>query len=51
MSKPGIRIYRKATEIFPKRGFVSIISTPTGLMTDREAKKNNLGGEVICKIG
>ena len=52
ISKPGLRIYRKANDIRPVRsgyGF-SILSTPNGLMTSREAKKRRLGGEVICEI-
>ncbi len=52
ISKPGRRVYRRATEL-PKvlQGLgISIISTSKGLMTDREAKKQKLGGEIICKI-
>ena len=52
ISKPGCRIYKKRKEIKPVRsGFgMAIISTPKGLMTDKEARKKNLGGEVICEI-
>ena len=52
VSKPGQRIYAGANEIKPVRGGfgMSIISTPKGLMTDKEAKKQKLGGEVICEI-
>jgi len=52
VSKPGQRIYVAAKEIKPfKRGHgVSIISTPKGLMIGREARKQNLGGELIGKI-
>lgn len=52
VSKPGQRVYKKATEL-PRvlQGLgISIISTSRGLMTDREAKKQKLGGEVICRI-
>jgi len=52
ISKPGLRFYAKANKIPPVRlGFgISIVSTPAGLMTDREARKKNLGGEVICQV-
>ncbi|PJA90286.1 MAG: 30S ribosomal protein S8 [Candidatus Magasanikbacteria bacterium CG_4_9_14_3_um_filter_32_9] len=51
-SKPGHRMYKKATEL-PKilndYGF-AIISTSKGLMTNKQARKAGLGGEVICTI-
>ncbi|MDP3741557.1 MAG: 30S ribosomal protein S8 [bacterium] len=52
VSKPGQRIYAKFGEIGRYRTGVgvTIISTPKGLMTDREAAKAKLGGEVICQI-
>lgn len=52
VSKPGRRIYVTAKEIKPfKRGHgISIISTSKGLMIDREARQQNLGGELIGKI-
>jgi small subunit ribosomal protein S8 len=52
ISKPGVRIYAKAKEIpRVKYGFgITIVSTPKGIMTDRQARKENLGGEVICQI-
>lgn len=52
ISKPGRRLYIKNNEIRPiRQGFgLSIISTPKGLMTNVEAKKKGLGGEVICHI-
>jgi small subunit ribosomal protein S8 len=52
ISKPGRRIYAASTEIptvLAGRGMV-IISTPQGLMTGREARKQGLGGELICKV-
>ena len=52
ISKPGRRIYSKANSI-PKiqNGLgVAILSTPKGVMSDNEARKNNIGGEVICKV-
>ena len=52
ISKPGLRVYAKATDL-PRvlNGLgVAIISTSSGLMVDREARKNNVGGEVIAYI-
>ena len=52
ISKPGLRVYAKAGEV-PKvlNGLgIAIISTSHGVMTDKEARKKNLGGEVLCYI-
>jgi small subunit ribosomal protein S8 len=52
ISKPGRRIYVGKDEL-PKvlNGLgIAIISTPKGLMTNREARRSNLGGEFICEI-
>lgn len=52
VSKPGQRVYTKSTEL-PKilSDFgIAIISTPNGLMTNKEARARHLGGEVICEI-
>ena len=52
ISKPGLRVYAKNTDI-PKvlNGLgIAIISTSKGLMTDKEARKNNLGGEVLLFV-
>ena len=52
VSKPGLRIYTKSKKM-PKvlQGFgILIVSTPEGVMTGEDAKRRNLGGEVICKI-
>jgi len=52
VSKPGIRVYKKSTEL-PRvlNGLgMAIISTPKGLMPDREARRKHLGGEVLCTI-
>lgn len=52
VSKPGQRIYIKKEELKPIKsglGFL-VISTSKGLMTNLEAKKKNLGGELICEI-
>lgn len=51
-SKPGFRMYRKSEEL-PRvlNGYgVAIVSTSRGLMTVKEAKKNGVGGEVICSV-
>jgi len=52
ISKPGQRIYKKAIEIKKvKSGYgFSIVSTSKGIMTGEEARKNNLGGEILCEI-
>ncbi len=52
VSKQGQRIYIGSKDIRPVRnGYgIVIISTPKGVMTGQEAKKKNLGGEVLCKI-
>ena len=52
ISKPGLRHYVGATKI-PRvlSGMgVSIISTPEGVMTGTQAKKKNLGGELLCYV-
>jgi len=52
ISKPGRRIYKKAKEIKKVKGGygVAVISTPKGLLTDKEARAQKVGGEVICEI-
>jgi len=52
ISKPGQRIYISTKKIRKVRdGFgIAIISTPKGLMTNKEARKQKLGGEVICEV-
>ena len=52
ISKPGLRIYKDATEL-PRvlNGLgTAVISTSKGLMTDKEARSQSAGGEVICYI-
>ena len=52
VSKPGRRVYSKATSI-PKvlNGLgLAILSTSKGVMSDTDAIKKNLGGEIICKV-
>ena len=52
VSKPGLRVY-KGKDDLPRvlNGLgVAIISTPKGVMTDRKARANNVGGEVLCIV-
>ena len=52
ISKPGRRVYSRATSI-PRiqNGLgLAIISTSQGVMSDIDARKNNVGGEIICKV-
>ncbi|HSA06748.1 MAG TPA: 30S ribosomal protein S8 [Candidatus Gastranaerophilales bacterium] len=52
VSKPGLRIYKKAKnlqKVLDGLG-ISIISTSKGLLTDRKARKENIGGEVLCYV-
>jgi small subunit ribosomal protein S8 len=52
ISKPGLRKYVGSTEITRVRGGlgVAIVSTSEGLLTDQQARKKNLGGELLCYI-
>ena len=52
ISKPGRRIYTKAEELKPVYNNIGIwiLSTPKGVLTNKAAKKLNVGGEVICEI-
>ena len=52
ISKPGLRVYVSASELpTVLNGLgIAIISTPKGVMTDRLARKNNVGGEVIAYV-
>jgi len=52
VSKPGLRIYKQADQIPKVLGGVgvAVVSTSRGLMTDREARKNGVGGEVLCYV-
>ncbi|MDQ7814530.1 MAG: 30S ribosomal protein S8 [Patescibacteria group bacterium] len=52
ISKPGLRVYRGATElprVLSDIG-IAIVSTSAGVMTNKEARRRKLGGEVICEI-
>tara|TARA_B100001123_G_C14818853_1_gene831337 strand:+ start:214 stop:612 length:399 start_codon:yes stop_codon:yes gene_type:complete len=52
ISKPGIRVYSKIKELpKPYGGLgISIISTPKGVMSDQQARDNNVGGEILCEV-
>ena len=52
VSKPGLRIYVKSKKILPVlNGLgINIVSTPQGIITDKDAKKLNVGGELICSV-
>ena len=52
VSKPGRRIYSRARDLRPiLNGLgISIISTNRGVVSDREARQKNLGGEVLCEL-
>lgn len=52
VSKPGRRVYNRSKELRPVlNGLgISIISTSSGVLSDREARKQNIGGEVLCQI-
>lgn len=52
VSRPGARVYAKSTELPTVLSDIgmAIISTPNGLMTNKEARSRHLGGEVICEI-
>ena len=52
VSKPGIRVYSKIKELSKPYGGlgISIISTPKGVMSDQQARANNVGGEILCEV-
>jgi small subunit ribosomal protein S8 len=52
VSKPSCRVYRKAKDMKPiLNGLgISIVSTSRGLMTDKQAKEANIGGEILCNV-
>ena len=52
VSKPGLRIYRQRNEIPRVQGGlgVAVVSTNKGLMSDREARRNRMGGEILCFV-
>ncbi|MFO7281620.1 MAG: 30S ribosomal protein S8 [Thermoanaerobacterales bacterium] len=52
VSKPGLRVYTKADKVPRVLGGlgVAVISTSQGLLTDREARRRRVGGEVLCYV-
>lgn len=52
VSKPGLRVYKNRRDLPRVLGGigVAIISTSSGIMTDREARRNGVGGEVLCYV-
>src|SRR3989344_1005258 len=52
VSKPGLRIYTKSKNIKSTKGGrgATVISTPHGVMTEKDARAQKLGGEVICQV-
>ena len=52
ISKPGLRVYRGATELPRVLGGlgVAVLSTSQGLMTDTEARQRKVGGEILCFV-
>jgi len=52
ISTPGLRVYRKADALPRVLGGlgVAVLSTSQGLMTDREARRRKVGGEVLCYV-
>jgi small subunit ribosomal protein S8 len=52
VSKPGLRVYTKADKVPRVLGGlgVAVLSTSQGLMSDREARKRRMGGEVVCYV-
>ncbi len=52
VSKPGLRVYRKASElprVLSDQG-IAVVSTSAGIMTNKEARRRKLGGEVLCEV-
>lgn len=52
VSKPGLRVYMGTGELKPIRNGLAtrIVSTSQGVMTDREARRRRIGGEVLCEV-
>ena len=52
VSRPGCRVYMSRDEIRPVLGGlgINILTTPRGVMTGREARKQGVGGEVLCQV-
>jgi len=52
VSKPGRRVYSKIGDLKPIRNGlgIAILSTPSGVLSDHEARRQNVGGEVLCQV-
>jgi len=52
ISKPGKRVYMKVADLKPVlRGLgIRVVSTPKGVLSDRQARQANVGGEVLCQV-
>src|SRR6478609_2473151 len=52
ISRPSLRVYVGADEIPSVRGGLgtNILSTPAGILVDRDARKRNVGGEIVCSV-
>lgn len=52
VSKPGRRVYSKIGDLKPVRNGlgIAILSTPSGVLSDHEARQRNVGGEVLCQV-
>ena len=52
VSKPGCRVYSRATELSPPASGqgIFVLSTDCGVISDREARQRNAGGEVLCSV-
>ncbi len=52
VSKPGRRVYSKIDDLKPVRNGlgIAILSTPSGVLSDHEARQRNVGGEVLCQV-
>ena len=50
LSKPGKRLYINNKDLYKKKGGIYILSTSMGIVTDLQAKKLNVGGELLCII-
>jgi small subunit ribosomal protein S8 len=52
VSKPGLRQYTSSKTVPVVRGGlgISIVSTPEGVLSDRDARQRNVGGEIICEV-
>ncbi|RMF22912.1 MAG: 30S ribosomal protein S8 [Deltaproteobacteria bacterium] len=52
VSKPSLRVYSPAQEVPRVRGGlgIAVLSTPAGVLVDREARRRNVGGEILCEV-